>query len=198
LRHTYQIAFIVKDTLFNDKPFTHNFEYYDPVNNLSLGGRSHIMTVELPKVEAIAATKPVAAMTAPERWAVYFRYNADEERSALLEEIRSYEEGIAMANEVLFTITQDDKEWARLLSEYKYEVDRQSKMVTYKREGIAIGEARGIAIGEAQGIVIGEARQKEENRQDKLQTALKMKKRGYPLNDIAEDLGLTFEEVERI
>ncbi|GMO36008.1 MAG: hypothetical protein Ta2F_11890 [Termitinemataceae bacterium] len=45
-----------------------------------------------------------------------------------------------MASEVLISISRDEVERARLMSEYKYVVDHQSKMVQAKREGEAIGE----------------------------------------------------------
>jgi hypothetical protein len=54
------------------------------------------------------------------------------------------EEGIAMASEVLMTISKDEVERARLRSEYKYQMDMQSKLVHAKR----VGEQRGIVIGE--------------------------------------------------
>jgi hypothetical protein len=44
-----------------------------------------------------------------------------------------------MASEVLMTISRDEVERARLLSEYKYQIDTQSKLVYAKREGIGIG-----------------------------------------------------------
>jgi hypothetical protein len=40
-----------------------------------------------------------------------------------------------MAGEVLLTISRDEIERARLMSEYKYELDTQSKVVQAKREG---------------------------------------------------------------
>jgi hypothetical protein len=46
-----------------------------------------------------------------------------------------------MAGEVLLTISKDEVERARLLSEYKYIVDTQSKVVQAKREGKAEKQA---------------------------------------------------------
>jgi hypothetical protein len=57
-------------------------------------------------------------------------------------------------NRVKFDETDDSKdeaERARLMSEYKFEVDHQSKMVQAQRRGEAIGEKRGEAIGEKRG-----------------------------------------------
>jgi ATP/maltotriose-dependent transcriptional regulator MalT len=71
---------------------------------------------------------------------VFFRYSADKEKRDKINEILRHEEGIAMAAEVLLTISKDEIERARLESEYKYEVDRQSELVTARREGVAEGE----------------------------------------------------------
>ncbi|MCL2068052.1 MAG: hypothetical protein FWG99_11400 [Treponema sp.] len=40
-----------------------------------------------------------------------------------------------MASEVLMSISKDEVERARLMSEYKYELDIQSKLVTAERKG---------------------------------------------------------------
>jgi hypothetical protein len=54
-----------------------------------------------------------------------------------------HEEGIAMASEVLMSISRDEVERARLLSEYKYQMDMQSKLVHAKRVGIQEGRQQG-------------------------------------------------------
>jgi predicted transposase/invertase (TIGR01784 family) len=134
LKETYQIAVLAKERFFEDEEFLHNFEYYDPARRMSLGGRSRIITVELSKLEWIVE-KPTEVMTASEQWAVFFRYLTDKSRREKINELLEYEEGIAMAGEVLLRISRDEAERARLLSEYKYAVDTQSKVVQAKREG---------------------------------------------------------------
>jgi hypothetical protein len=52
-------------------------------------------------------------------------------------EIIKSEEGIAMAGQLLLNISKDEKERARLTSEYKYAVDLQSKVVDARRTGEA-------------------------------------------------------------
>ena len=80
-------------------------------------------------------------MSFKEYWAVFFRYLTDKGKRRKINEIMEREEGIAMASEVLMTISKDDIERARLLSELKYELDMQSLRVTAKREGHAEGRA---------------------------------------------------------
>jgi len=136
LKHSYQIALLVNDPMYKDDVFVHHFKHYDEENRVSLGGRSHIIVIELAKLEQIAQ-KPVAEMTALERWAVFFRYTPDKSKRELVNEIIKVEEGIAMAGQVLLNISKDERERARLTSEYKYAVDLQSKTVDARRAGAA-------------------------------------------------------------
>ena len=137
LKHSYQIALLVNDPMYKDDVFVHHFKHYDEVNGVSLGGRSHIIVIELAKLEQIAQ-KPVAEMTTLERWAVFFRYTPDKDKRELVNEIIEIEEGIAMAGQVLLHISKDERERARLTSEYKFSVDLQSKEVEAKRAGIKL------------------------------------------------------------
>jgi predicted transposase/invertase (TIGR01784 family) len=133
LKATYQVAFLVNQSFFDDTHFLHEFEYYDRKRKVSLDGLTRIFTLELGKLETVVK-KPVAKMTASERWTVFCRYLTDKTKREKINEILKQEEGIAMAGEVLLTISKDKGERARLLSEYKYVVDTQSKVVQAKRE----------------------------------------------------------------
>jgi predicted transposase/invertase (TIGR01784 family) len=168
LKRSYQIALIVNAPIIDDEVFVHNVKHYDEENRISLGGRSHIITIELSKLEQIAQ-KPVAEMTALERWAVFFRYTPDKDKRELVNEIIKVEEGIAMGAQVLLHISKDEKERARLTSEYKFAVDLQSKMVDARRGG---SDERALAIVQ------------------------NMLKRNRPIDEIVEDTGVTREEVE--
>jgi predicted transposase/invertase (TIGR01784 family) len=61
------------------------------------------------------------------------------------------EKDITMASEVLLTFSKDEVERARLMSEYKYVVDTQSKVVHARRIGIQEGIQQGIQQGMQQG-----------------------------------------------
>ena len=133
LKEAYQIAFLVKERFFPDDVFLHTFEFYDPKNGVSLGGRSRIITLELSKLDKVVE-KPAGEMTASEHWAVYFRYLRDLDKRRKINEILQYEEGIAMASEVLMSISRDQVERARLMSEFKGEVDMRTHVNHAKRE----------------------------------------------------------------
>ncbi|MDR2177779.1 MAG: Rpn family recombination-promoting nuclease/putative transposase, partial [Treponema sp.] len=134
LKQAYQIAVLVKERFFNDEVFLHTFEYYDPEHKTSLSGRSRIITLELSKLDKVV-TKPIGKMTAAEHWGVFFRYLPDKNKRRIINEILEQEEGIAMASEVLMSISKDEAERARLMSEFKYQMDTQSKIGHARREG---------------------------------------------------------------
>jgi hypothetical protein len=71
-------------------------------------------------------------MSAAEQWVV--QLPTDRNKRVKVNEVIASEEGIAMASEVLITISKDEVERAWLMSEWKYEVDTQNKVVQAKRE----------------------------------------------------------------
>ena len=150
LKQAYQIAILVKERFFPDDTFYHAFEYYDPSSKISLNGKSRIVTLELSKLDKIVE-KRIEEMKPQELWAVYFRYLTDKSKRRKINEIVGHEEGIAMASEVLMTISRDEVERARLMSEYKYQLDTQSKMVHAKREGMKEGMQKGMQKGIREG-----------------------------------------------
>jgi predicted transposase/invertase (TIGR01784 family) len=188
LKAAYQIAVLAKERFFADEEFLHHFEYYDPARRITLGGRSRIITLELSKLEQIIE-KPAGVMSAPEHWAVFFRYLTDKSRREKINEVLGYEEGIAMASEVLLRISKDEVERARLMSEYKYVVDTQSKVVQARREGLQKGIQEGLQKGLQKGIREGEQKKA-------IEFAQKLKNRGVAAEQIAEDTGLSLKQIE--
>jgi predicted transposase/invertase (TIGR01784 family) len=68
---------------------------------------------------------------------------------------------------------------------------REDGVAIGRDEGIAIGEARGIAIGRDEGIALGETK-------GILQTARKMKAKGFNIAVICEITGLSEAEIEEL
>ncbi|MCL2126981.1 MAG: hypothetical protein FWH38_01890, partial [Treponema sp.] len=151
--------------LFPDGDFFHLFEYYDQARRISLNGRSRIITVELSKLETIVE-KPAEQMSIPERWAVYFEYLTDRSKRGKINEILTYEEGIAMASGVLMTVSRDEEERARIMRDEKIELDYQSYMAWAKKEGRAEGLAEGRAEGRTEGLAKGRAEGMAEGEQN--------------------------------
>jgi predicted transposase/invertase (TIGR01784 family) len=174
LRRAYQIAILAKERFFPDEDFFHMFEYYDPKRRVSLSGRSCIITLELSKLEKVAE-KPAEEMSAQEYWAVYFGYLTEKEKRQKINEIMEMEEGITMASEVLMTISKDEIERARLMSEYKYQLDTQSALVHAKRTGLKEGRVN-----------------------EKFEIARNMVKLGLPIETIASATRLDPEKVKSL
>jgi hypothetical protein len=155
LRRSYQISFLVNYSPYDDDVLIHQFKYYDKEHETNLGGRTTIITVELEKVTQ-KLMEEVEEMSVVESWAVYLKYNADETKAELLKAISVKNRGVAMAQEAFLTVSRDEQERARLLSEYKYEMDLQDRMITAREEGVelgtAIGTAKGIELGTEKGI----------------------------------------------
>ena len=147
LVETFQITVLCKYKYFADKALVHTFQYYDPVRNVSLGGKTRVITLELSKVEQII-DKSTDDMDASEKWSVFFEYLTKEEKRGKINELLEKEDEIAMAGETLMHISQDEIEFARLTSELKYELDNQSHRVNARREGLAEGRAEGRAEGQ--------------------------------------------------
>jgi len=133
LKETYQITILAFIRLFNDDELFHKFEYFDQANQIPLGGRSRIITLELIKLDKIVK-RNIIEMNAIEHWAYFFRYLTDKSRRSQINEILMCEEGIAMAGEVLMTITKDEIEQAIYESNLRYELDRQNDMAEAKCE----------------------------------------------------------------
>jgi predicted transposase/invertase (TIGR01784 family) len=178
LKPVYQITILAKEKFFTDESAFHTFEYYDPVHGVSLKGRSRITTVELSKLERVVE-KPTGDMSTQEHWAVFFRYLTDKGKRGKINEIIACEEGIAMASEVLMSISKDEVERARLVSEYKYQLDMQSKLVHAKRQGRQEGK-------------------KEGKKEEKLEIARNFKTLGAPIGQIVQATGLTEKQIDEL
>ncbi|MDR0302310.1 MAG: Rpn family recombination-promoting nuclease/putative transposase [Treponema sp.] len=121
-------------------------EYYDPINRVSLNGKTRIIIMELVKAAKVIE-KSADEMSGAEAWAAFFEYLTDKGKSEKITEIVNHEGGIAMAASALFNITDDEREYARVTSELKYELDHQSDMVHAKRQGIQQGLQQGVHQG---------------------------------------------------
>jgi predicted transposase/invertase (TIGR01784 family) len=84
-----------------------------------------------------------------------------------------------MASQVLMTISRDEVERARIISEEKNILDTRSKLVHAKRQG----EARGVKKGLTEGT---------------LKIARKMKAAERPFSEIAEFTGLSPEAIQKL
>ena len=194
LRQTYQIAILAQKRFFPDKVFFHTFEYYDPIHNISLNGRTRIITLELTKLDEVIE-KSTSEMSISERWAVFFEYLTDKSRRDKINEILENEEGIAMAGQVLMKVSRDEEERARILRDEKIELDYQSGMVTAQRIGFKEGREKGFEEGHKEGHEKGIEEGFEKGLEEIARNAMA---KGYPVDDIIEITGLDLEIIKKL
>ncbi|MEL3907390.1 MAG: hypothetical protein P1P64_00030 [Treponemataceae bacterium] len=108
-----------------------------------------------------------------------------------------------MANEVLLTVTEEERQIARELSEYKYQLMVQGELEEARKEGLKSGRTEGLAegvkAGLKEGLLEGEKLgMKKGAYQTKLETALAFKKMGLSISQIAKGTGLTEEEIKKL
>ena len=199
----YNAEKVVRQPLFDDDELLHHFRYYDEEKRITLGGRVTIITVEMAKLSA-TLQKDIAQMSQEERWAVFFKYSTDISKRPLLNQILMQEEGIAMAAQTLLTVSRDEVERARLLSEYKFAVDLQSDMIHAKREGREEGREEGRAEGHAEGRAEGHAEGHAEGRavghaegrvEEKYKVARNMLADNMDVDLVAKYSNLTVDEI---
>jgi predicted transposase/invertase (TIGR01784 family) len=205
LKRTYQIAIMANRKFFNNDSFYHSFEYYDPENKVSLGGKTKIITLELCKLGKVVK-KSVDEMDVREQWAVFMEYLTDTSKRGIINKILEREEGIAMASRVVMTISRDEEERARIMRDEKILLDYQCEMAYAKKErkrleekaiakGMAKGMQQGIQQGMEQGMQQGMAQGIQQGMQ---QIALNLKNMGLPVEQIAQGTGLSVEVIQRL
>ncbi|MDR2073913.1 MAG: Rpn family recombination-promoting nuclease/putative transposase, partial [Oscillospiraceae bacterium] len=80
----YQISIIDKKELTNDDSVLHVYEFYDSENKVSLGGKIHIIHIELKKYDRLEKT--TKNMDGKERWGAYLKWIKNKEKIDLVNE----------------------------------------------------------------------------------------------------------------
>ena len=202
LMETYQITIMGHELFFPDEVLVHTFLYYDPVHNIPLRGKCRIITVELSKIELIDY-KPINLMESNELWSFFFQYLTNKEKREKINEIIRIKEEIAMAGETLIHISRSEIEHARQTSELKYILDRQSEMVTARREGRKEGLEEGRKEGIKEGIKEGKKEGINEGKAEGHENAMKTVARnalakGFSVESIHEITGLDMETIKNL
>ena len=119
-----------------------------------------------------------------------FEYLTDKKRRDKINELLKKEEGISMANQVLMTISRDERERERLMQEERILLDYYSGINYMKKkglaEGIEIGEQRGEKRGEKRGIQIGTKKGNKEGRKEERRYVLGLIKQGISIEEIEQ------------
>ena len=84
-------------------------------------------------------------------------------------------------------VTEDELEYERRESKFRYQLQRNTELYVARNEGEAIGLKKGRSEGRVEGAA-----------QEKREIAKNFKHAGIPIAVIAENTGLTAEEIERL
>ncbi|MCL1792111.1 MAG: hypothetical protein FWG40_12375, partial [Peptococcaceae bacterium] len=149
-----------------------------------------IIFVELTKLSKVIK-KPVETMTGEELWSVFFAYGSDPKYRELLNKLTAVRGEIKMAKDLLQTISKDEIERAHFRSRRMFRMDMEHNLIAARDEGRAEGRTEGRAEGHAEGRTKGHA-------EGVIAVARNMLKRNRSIDEVAEDTGLTREEVENL
>ena len=147
-----------------------------------------IIFLQLPEADKIL-DKPVEEMTDQEMWALFFRHMSDKRHREKLKAIIERKEGIRMAANVLFEVSQDEQARIQYENELIAELDTNSRIHEAVKEGIAIGEERGEERGIGIGIGIGV---------EGTLRVFKALEAQVPVDEIAAAYKLSREQIEQI
>ena len=88
-------------------------------------------------------------------------------------------------------VTEDELEYERRESRFRYQLQRNTELSVARSEGLAEGETIGLAKGRSEGLAEGAAQKQRE-------IAKNLKHAGIPIEVIAENTGLTAEEIAQL
>jgi hypothetical protein len=120
--------------------FTHRFSLRHDEDGEMLHDGIHALFVELTKLNEVIK-KLVEQMTDIERFSMFLRYAESVEHRDLVNRIIESKEGLAVASELLMSISTNEDEKARFRSQRMYQMDQQSNMnAALRSERIAIAK----------------------------------------------------------
>ena len=170
LIRSYQVMFCGYTVFPDRKGFINPFSMRHDIDNGLLHNAIKSIIVELSKLYEILQ-KPVEQMTDMERVSVFLRYAANPDYREIVNRIIESREGLAVAGEVLMSISKDEREQAIFRSRRIALADMESNQITADRVARA---------------------------EERFTIAQKLMRRNRPIDEIIEDTGLTREEVENL
>jgi predicted transposase/invertase (TIGR01784 family) len=150
LARTYQVTFCSYTVFPGREDYVNGYSMRHDKDGELLSDAIHAVYVELSKLERIEK-KPVEEMTDLEKWAVFLRYASMPKHREKLNKVIETKEALQMAGKLLMSVSQDERERARLRSRRLFQTDLASDMATVEDRGIAKGRAEGIREGMEKG-----------------------------------------------
>jgi len=170
LKRTYQVMFCAFPVFNGHSELIYRFSMRHDTENWLLHNAIQSVFVDLTKLDEVIK-KPAERMTDMEMFSVFLRYADNPDYRDIVNRVIEKKEEIAVAAEVLMSVSKDENEWAILHSRKMAQMDYESYLLTAKRTGRTEG-------------IISVAR-----------NALM---KGMSIADIADITGLTCTEIENI
>ena len=132
LIRSYQVMFCGFTVFPERKEFINSFSVRHDIDNGLLHNGVQAMFVELSKLKKILE-KPVEEMTDMERFSVFLRYAENPDYRDIVNRVIESKEGLAVAGEVLMSISKDERERAIFRSRRIALADQESNKITAEK-----------------------------------------------------------------
>ena len=188
IKRVYQIFFLNFEPFPKSNKVPRRYFYQEEEEHDRLSEATEIIMYELPKMEKVvnkylSGKVDITNLAVEEKWCIYMKYRHDARAEALIKQLCHEEEGIMRAEQSVVKVSRDYIRFARKMAEMKNNFDREQELERIHKIGHAEGKAE----------------EHEKAYREKLETARKMKTRGkYSIEEIAEDTGLSLEEINKL
>jgi predicted transposase/invertase (TIGR01784 family) len=196
LNRTYQVTFCGYPIYEWHPDLIYRFDMRHETGNWLLHDAIQAVFVGLTKLGDVIK-KPVERMTDMEKFSIFLRYADKPDYRDIVNRVIETKEALAVAGEVLMSVSKDERERAILRNRRIAQMDYDSNMLTAERigrmEGEKLGEERGLKIGEEKGRMEGKI---EGERAKALSIAQSLLSTNLSIEEIAQATGLTRKEIE--
>ncbi|MDR2074476.1 MAG: Rpn family recombination-promoting nuclease/putative transposase [Oscillospiraceae bacterium] len=151
------------------------YEICDLKTHKPINGKMHIIVAELKKLKA----ENIEQMTTAEKWAAFFKWFTDKNKTEKLNKLIETEEGLQMATSALRYASRDEITRRTIIKRDMARRDLNNMIAVAKEEGEARGEARGVV-------------------REKGEIALKSLSEGLEPSLISKLTNLSIEEIEAL
>ena len=170
---SFQITFCGYTVFPEQEDFISHFSFRNEKGQ-ELSNAVGIVFIELSKLNDIIK-KPVSDMTGEEQWSIFFAYGGDKKYVDLINKLCKVRSGIKMAEEVLSSISRDERERALFRSRRKFQMDMDHNLAVARDEG-----------------------REEGQNETAVRIAKKLLETKLSLEEIAKATGLTLQEIKAL
>jgi predicted transposase/invertase (TIGR01784 family) len=148
IKPVYQIFFLNFELFKGSEKIPRRYFMMEEEEHDKLNEVMQIIFYEMPKLESrvrafLEGKAGIKTLPIEAKWCIFMRYRKEAWAAPLIREVCESEEGIMLAEMALSKISRDQERWARALFREKAAMDYSSGMISARRAGIELGEAKG-------------------------------------------------------